>query len=90
MMFDDYGNHAWAWMGLAMVGSVVVLVVAGIWLVELVAGWPWRDRDHPIRDEVQHLEHSPRREARRLLDERLARGEIDPEEYRSRRRALDE
>ena len=29
------------------------------------------------------------RDARRILDERLARGEIDPTEYRTRREALE-
>jgi uncharacterized membrane protein len=28
-------------------------------------------------------------DARRILDERLARGEIEPEEYRARREALE-
>ncbi|WP_165872961.1 hypothetical protein [Nocardioides jejuensis] len=69
MMWHDYADQGWAWMAVAMVGSVVVLVVAGIWLVELVAGWPWRDRDHPIHDEVQRLEHRARRDLPEKPDE---------------------
>jgi uncharacterized membrane protein len=86
-MWHNYAAHGWAWMGFMMLASVLVLVAAGLWFIELAAGWPWRDRDHPVRDEIRHLEHRDL-DAFELLDARLARGELDPEEYRARRRAL--
>ena len=94
MWSDIWGEHGlmsdgWALMGFTMLASTVVLIAAAWWFIELVAGWPWRDRDHPVRDEIERLGHR-HDDALRTLDERLARGEIDPEEFRTRRRALTE
>ncbi len=74
-----YGYGTGAWMGPAVMGVTGVLV----WIL-LLAGavallrWSFpRGRD----------QRSP--DARETLDERFARGEIDAEEYGSRRRVLD-
>jgi putative membrane protein len=67
----------WLWWLLLLVGVVVVLV--GLMLA-------WRSGDR-----FRGGGTAPRpSSAREILDERFARGEIDEEEYRARRRVLDE
>lgn len=66
----------WAgmWFGWVFMALILAALVAGIvWLVRGVSG--------PAGDDG-------RAGARRILDERFASGEITPEEYESRRRAL--
>jgi len=69
---------SWGPWGLAMsIGSLLFLALIVIGIVMLVRG--------------PSAGSEPRREgptARRILDERFARGEIDEEEYQSRKRAL--
>jgi putative membrane protein len=77
-----YGwNDGWSWWAMAL--SMVVfwgLVVAGIVIVVRILGKPAASRDGlDVRDGS---------EARRILEKRFARGEIDQEEYRSRLRTL--
>ncbi len=74
---NGWGNHMWGWnwgwwMGLAMVG----FWAAVIWFVVTLARG--RDRQPP------HDEPGSHDRARSVLAERLARGEIDPAEYRDR------
>ena len=82
MMFWDSG---WAWwqvglMWLAMIAFWVLLV----WLIyALVSGAIGRGRQ-PERDEGRRGD-----DARRILDERLARGEIDIEEYERLREVIE-
>jgi len=61
---------------LMMVGVVVVVV-------RVIAGGVRRGTDEPARPRGR-----PESEARRLLDERYARGELSTEEYQERLRVL--
>jgi putative membrane protein len=62
-----------SWGGWIFMIVVLALLVAGvIWLVRGAAGPQDEGRDS----------------ARRILDERFASGDISPEEYEARRRAL--
>jgi putative membrane protein len=78
-MWHDYGGADWGPMIFGMVifwFLMIGLGIAVIWF--LVGGRP----AGTTRD--------ARRSARDLLDERLARGELDVEEYRARCRALED
>jgi putative membrane protein len=69
MLYWGSGAHWWAWL----VGSVFMLA---FWVVIVWAIW------YLVTNLTRQPEH--RRagdEAKRILDERLARGEIDAEEY---------
>jgi putative membrane protein len=70
MWYWGSGAHWWAWL-LGAIGMVAFwgLLVWGIWFF-VVSATRRPDHDHASGG------------ARRILDERLARGEIDPEEYR--------
>jgi putative membrane protein len=76
-----YGDHmdgtVWAAMGLWMVLLLVIVLVV-VWAIT---------RSSRPTDTGQAT--GPRPSARDLLDERLASGEIDVEEYQRRRAALD-
>ena len=83
MMWGDGDNHmggGWWWvMGVGWLIFLLVLVVLGFLLVRNLA--------QPRRDEGPPPQRST---AEDLLAERLARGEIDEDEYRRRRAALRE
>ena len=73
----------WGWFfgGLLLIGLVLLVVVA----VRGLGGGLRRDgagAKRPVGADADR--------ARRLLDERYARGEISTEEYQQRRRVLDE
>jgi uncharacterized membrane protein len=76
-----YGDHMdgtdWAAMGLWMVFLLVIVLVV-VWAIT---------RSSRPADTGEPIE---RPSARDLLDERLAHGEIDVEEYHQRRAALDQ
>lgn len=79
MMGYDMG---WTWwgMGLGMLGMAlfwIAVIVVTAWLVLRVAG---------VRGDGATRTGSS---ALRILDERLARGEIDTEEFRARKAALE-
>lgn len=75
MMGGGYGMM-WPWMIL-----VSALVVAGlIALILVIIRLAHTERPQMLGSNIQS--------ARRILDERYARGEIDHEEYRQRRAAL--
>jgi putative membrane protein len=82
-MMGWYGwNHMSGWGWFAMTVSAVlllVLVVGGIVLLARAGQQP-----------PQRFAPPPRRSAEELLAERLARGDIDEEEYRRRLQALTE
>lgn len=66
-------DGGWMWLwGSLMMLTWVVVIAAAVWLVTRSSAG---DRNSPAR-------------AREILDERLARGEIDLDEYRQRRDAL--
>jgi putative membrane protein len=67
-------GHGFGWFGwLFMMGFWVLLVVGIVWLVRSFA-----DRDDPAVSS----------NARRILDERFASGELSADEYQERRRVL--
>jgi putative membrane protein len=77
MMFSSGESWAWWQMLLMWIGMIVfwALVIWGIWaLVTAATRRPDNGRGDPS--------------ARQILDQRLARGEIDIEEYRRRREAI--
>lgn len=78
MMWDDW-NAASSVMVLFMALTWLVVICGGLWLLAAVENGSWRGSQ---RDEVQ--------DAQELLDQRLARGEIDVDEYEERSRALRE
>ena len=78
MMMWNGGSWAWWQMLLMWIGMLAfwALVIWGIWALVVNATW---------RPEDERRHHS----ARQILDERLARGEIDTEEYRRRREVIE-
>jgi putative membrane protein len=70
----------WLWWLLILVG--VAAVVVGLLRAGGTGGRGGRDDRTPPSG-------TPVSTARQILDERFARGEIDEEEYRARRRELD-
>lgn len=84
MYWYDGHDAGWAWWQAGLMWlAVIVFWALLIWAVyALVTGVIRRSR------EQERGEQQPGG-ARRILDERLARGEIDPEEYRRLREILD-
>jgi len=82
MMFW-YGSSGWAWWqaGLMWAGMIAFWGLL-IWVVYSLITRSGSQGGQPRRYEQPG-------DARRILDERLARGEIDPEEYRRLREVLD-
>ena len=82
-MMWDYGfgmGLGWLWviLGLLALAALILLVVRSF-----TAGPPGSPPGSPPPGQ-------PRGDARAIAEERLARGEITPDEYREIRRALDE
>jgi putative membrane protein len=75
----DTGMGALGWT-LMIILWVALIVLIGFAIARLLPATARSDRDEPPPD---------RSSARRLLDERLARGEIDVETYERLRDALD-
>jgi len=72
----DWGMWAFGWLFMALFW---IFVIAGVvWLVLTVSG----QRDRAAR--------GPDRTALQILEERLARGAIDVEEFQARKAALEE
>ena len=78
-MMWGYGGTGWAgWL-------VMSLLMVAFWGVLIFGGTAlWRSASRGHRGGQQPVDRSPEQ----LLDERFARGEIDAEEYRSRRELL--
>lgn len=78
---DGYGHGHMMWGGgMGLLGALVMLVFWGAIIAAVVLGVRWlTERDRKGR----------RPDAHEILRERLARGEIDPEEYEARRKVLD-
>lgn len=77
MIGNGGGAGGWMFFGFLMMVGVVVVVV------RVIAGGVRRGTDEPARPRGR-----PESEARRLLDERYARGELSTEEYQERLRVL--
>src|SRR6266852_2590617 len=82
MMFWNGGGGAWWQAGLMWAGMIAFWGLL-IWLVYALFTGATRRAGHP-GDGQEHRGS----DALRILDERLARGEIDTEEYRRLREAL--
>jgi putative membrane protein len=82
MMFWDSGGWPW-WQAGPMWLAVIAFWALLIWIVYALVIGIARKPDQAGRKAPQAGT------ARRILDERLARGEIEPEEYRRLREALD-
>lgn len=80
MMWNSGYQMSWGWVvfGLLVVAGLVAIVIA-------VAA-----RRNPGTSPPRPDGDTPGGTARTILDERLARGEIDSDEYRQRRTTLDE
>ena len=83
MMFWYGGGWAWWQAGLMWAGMIAFWALL-IWLIYALITGITRRTEQPGRADQHHGG-----EARRILDERLARGEIDTEEYRRLREVLD-
>lgn len=79
MMFWDggWGPAGWIFMSLMMVGFWALVIAAVVFAVRAMGS----DRDRARADDQLA--------ARRILNERLARGELTEEEYTRRRQLLD-
>jgi putative membrane protein len=82
MMFWYGGGWAWWQAGLMWLVMIAFWVLL-IWAIYALITGITRKSDQAGRDAPQPSS------ARRILDERLARGEIDPEEYRRLCEVLD-
>lgn len=89
MWWDDGGTSMWWLAPLTVLAFLAMAVVVG------VVVWAARSSDRtpgPVtpRPPVGDPTDATGRQARELLDLRLARGDIDPEDYRARRGLLDD
>src|SRR5512146_2259386 len=83
MMFWNGGGWAWWQAGLMWIVMIAFWVLL-IWAVYALVTGITRRPGQP-----EPGSQPPAGDARRILDERLARGEIDPEEYQRLRDLLD-
>lgn len=73
-MMDNNGGNGWWWlMGLGMLTVAIVAVVLVVWLIARTA-----------RVAGSESPRDPNLGAKQILNERLARGEIDSAEYQER------
>lgn len=83
MWWHDGWAWGWAdWLGMALTMALFwgLLVFAVVMAVRM-----WRQ---PTAGPGEHRPPAPPEDPLRILDERLARGDIDPEDYRARREML--
>lgn len=78
-MWHDYGDAGWGLMALGMGMFWLVLIVVGIGAASALLG-----------GFTGNVTRGGRSSARELLDERLARGEMDVGDYQARCRAFDD
>lgn len=86
-----YMNHGGGGHGLLAILFLVVVVVAIIWIASSLLHE--RDRRHHIHSghgapPVGATSNATSPDAMRILDERLARGDIDADDYQKRRELL--
>lgn len=84
-----HGMMGWGWLG-AIFGLVILLLIAAVLTAGLV--YLLRALRHPQPGHPQpgrfNLPDESGGSARRILDERYARGEIDQDDYEQRRHVL--
>lgn len=78
---DTVGSGGW----LLAVSVMILLFVAVVWLVAAVVRWHLASRTGGGREEPGPVSALG---ALRILDERLARGDVDSDEYQRRRSLL--
>lgn len=78
-MWHDMTGAEWGWMFFGMLALWLMLLAIGVGIISALFD------QRPGRVGEARL----RREAQAVLDERLARGELDVDEYQARRRALE-
>lgn len=90
MWYWGTGMHWWGWT-LGLLGMVVFwgVMIWGIWYVITRIVSPAHSDHGDHRDDGDHGDHRDDG-ARRTLDQRLARGEIEPDEYRRLRDLIEE
>jgi putative membrane protein len=82
MMWWGYGNMGWAWgYGLLVLAGVAVLIYV---VIRLVMNTSESADARPSSTDVGPSN------AKRILEERFARGELTADQYREQRRVLDE
>ena len=83
-MMKGYAMSGWGWLlvTLGMLGF-------GFWALVAVLALALLRRPGPP-DQQPPTDQQPRPDAKEILAERLARGELDPEEYRQRLQTLQE
>ena len=77
---DEYYGHMWG-SGYGILGAGMMIVFWGAIIFLVVVAVRWLSDGNSSK--------SSKSSALDILKERLARGEIDPEEYEARRKALD-
>jgi len=86
MMWGNGYNMAWGWpVGLLMLAAIVLLV---IWAVRAFAGGT--DGGGQRGDSPLTQGGGERSQARQILDDRFAKGELDTTEYRERLKLLED
>jgi putative membrane protein len=84
-----WGAGGWLLMGFGMLLFWALVVIGVVWLVRYTAaGQRTRSDRSSERGEVLDKRFGPPPNARDILDERYARGEINDDEYRARRDTL--
>ena len=84
-MYWDQGGHAWGWAGMAVGMTFVWVFVVTV----IVVAIGWSQRAGEPRSISASSRPAPPRDARAVLDARLARGEIDVADYEARLSALE-
>ena len=85
MMWGNGYNMAWGWpVGLLMLVAVILLVV---WIVRVFAGGT--DRGVSRGGFPAGRADGERSQARQILDDRFAKGELNETEYRERLKVLE-
>lgn len=85
MMWGNGYNMAWGWpVGLLMLVAVILLVV---WIVRVLAGGT--DRSVSRGGSPAARGGGERSQARQILDDRFAKGELNETEYRERLKVLE-
>jgi putative membrane protein len=80
MMHDWYDGWGWHGMGFGWIFPILVIAIV-VGVVALVAR-----RSGDVGPRPEDTSHAS---AREILDQRLARGEIDEQEYKAKRKLLD-
>ena len=81
-MMNGYAMSGWGWL-------LMTLGMLGFWALVAVLALALLRRPGPL-DRQPPTDQQPRPGAEEILAQRLARGELDPEEYRQRLQTLQE